>query len=43
MILDGLVKAGVLKNDGWGQVVGWSDRWVVDLSRSGVELQIEPV
>lgn len=43
MILDGLVKAGVLENDGWGQVHGWSDAWVVDPTRTGVELQIEPV
>jgi Holliday junction resolvase RusA-like endonuclease len=28
-ILDGLVKAGVLKNDGWSQVAGWTDQFHV--------------
>lgn len=29
LILDGLVEAGVLPNDGWGNVVGWTDAWEV--------------
>jgi hypothetical protein len=43
MILDGLVNAGVLENDGWTQIVGWRDEWVLHLSLSGVAVQIEPV
>lgn len=40
LILDALVKAGVLKNDGWGQVLSWSDTWTVDLRRPGVEVTL---
>lgn len=29
LILDGLVTAGVLANDGWEQVAGWSDLFMV--------------
>ncbi len=29
LILDGLVKAGVLAGDGWKHVAGWTDRWIV--------------
>ncbi len=28
--LDGLVEAGVLENDGWNEVAGWVDSFVVD-------------
>ena len=29
VILDGLVKAGVLRNDGWSEIAGFSDTWCV--------------
>lgn len=29
-ILDGLVMAKVLKNDGWGQVAGWTDSFTTE-------------
>lgn len=29
VILDGLVKAGVIKGDGWRYISGWSDRWML--------------
>ena len=37
-ILDGLQVAGVLKNDGWGQIVGFSDNFFVDKKDPGVEI-----
>lgn len=30
LILDGLVKAGVLRGDGWRHVAGWADEWSVE-------------
>lgn len=42
-ILDGLVAAGVLKNDGWGEVAGWEDRFSVDKARPGVKVTMRPV
>lgn len=41
-IFDGLVKAGILANDGWGQVAGWSDRFEVSPD-PGVVVEIEEV
>lgn len=29
-IIDSLVKSGVIKNDGWGEILGWSDKWKVE-------------
>ena len=40
-ILDGMVQAGVLQNDGWGQIAGWSDEFKVDKSRPGVEVTLK--
>lgn len=42
-VLDGLVKAGILENDGWEQVVGFSHRWVVNKDYPGVHVEIEEV
>jgi len=28
-ILDSLVNAGILKNDGWSEVIGFADKWAV--------------
>lgn len=39
LILDGLVKGGMLPNDGWDAIEGWTDRWTVD-PRPGVLLTI---
>lgn len=38
LLLDALVRAGILPNDGWRGVVGWTDRFAVDPRRPGVEL-----
>ena len=40
VIEDGLVKAGVLKNDGWENVDWFSDRFFVDKNRPRIEVEI---
>ena len=40
-ILDGMVHAGVLENDGWGQIAGWSDEFKIDKARPGVEVTLK--
>lgn len=42
-VLDSLVKAGVLKNDGWKEIAGWQDMWIVDPKASGVLVELEEV
>jgi len=41
IILDSLVKMGVLPNDGWGNVLGFEDHFFVDKDRPGVEVIIK--
>lgn len=36
LALDGLVEAGVLADDGWEQVAGWTDTFAVDKLAPGV-------
>ena len=43
VIQDGLVKAGILRNDGWAQIEGFSDEFRVDPKRPRVEVEIEEV
>lgn len=43
VIQDGIVKAGVLKNDGWADIEGFSDRFAVDKSNPRVEIEIEEI
>lgn len=40
VIQDALVKAGVLKNDGWANIEGFSDRFAVDKKNPRVEVEI---
>jgi len=40
MILDGLVKAGIIPDDGWKYVVGFADKWVVDSENPGVYVDL---
>ena len=40
-VLDSLVECGVLTNDGWGQIIGWSDEWMVDKEKPGVLVTLE--
>lgn len=39
-IQDGLVKAGVLKNDGWNDIEEFADRFYVDPKNPRVEVEI---
>ena len=41
-ILDGLVEAGVLKDDGWSVIQGLEDRFAIDTERPRVEVTITP-
>jgi hypothetical protein len=40
VVLDGLVKAGVLRGDTWKWIGRWTDEWTVDALRPGVRLDI---
>ena len=40
VILDGLVSAGILQNDGWKQVIGFSDSFEVDRDKPRVEVEL---
>ena len=40
-IFDGLVLAGILKNDGWKQVEGFEDLFSVDKETHGVRVYLE--
>lgn len=40
-VLDALVNCGILMNDGWGQILGWNDAWIVDQERPGVLVTLE--
>lgn len=42
-ILDGLQDAKVIKNDGWNQVAGFTDSFVLDKENPRVELEIRAV
>lgn len=41
VIQDGLVTAGVLKNDGWKEIAGFSDAFAVDRKKPRIEIEIE--
>lgn len=42
-INDQLVKSGILPDDGWDEIIGWEDRWAVDMEKPGVHVTlIEP-
>lgn len=43
VIQDALVAAGVLKDDGWKYVVGFSDRFEVDKKNPRIEVRIREV
>lgn len=42
-ILDGLVKAGVIKNDGWKEINNFSHKFKVDKDNPRVEIEIKGV
>ena len=39
-IEDGLVNAGVLKNDGWNEIEGFADKFYIDKENPRVEVEI---
>lgn len=43
VIQDALARAGVLENDGWAQIEGFSDAFRVDAKRPRVEVEISEV
>ncbi len=43
VIQDGLVAAGVIKNDGWNEIDRFSDEFFVDPERLRIEVEIEEV
>lgn len=40
LVLDGLVKAGVIAGDGWRHVAGWTDTFSIEPRRVGVGVTI---
>jgi hypothetical protein len=40
VIFDALVERGVLTGDGWGVVLGWTDRFAVDASFPRIEFTV---
>jgi hypothetical protein len=39
-IFDALVHVGILENDGWGEILGWEDRWCIDADSPGVYVEM---
>ena len=42
-ILDGLVKASIIRNDGWAHVHGFADNFAVDKKNPRIEIEIKEV
>lgn len=42
-VLDGMVAAGVLENDGWKQIQGFEDHFEVDKEKPRVEIEMQGV
>lgn len=38
---DALVKEGILENDGWKDIVGFTDRFFIDKNNPRIEVEIE--
>lgn len=43
IIQDALVKAGVLKNDGWRDIAGWGEKFRVDAKKPRVAVMVKEV
>lgn len=43
IIQDALVEAGVLKNDGWREIRGFTDEFYIDKNEPRIEVEIEEV
>jgi Holliday junction resolvase RusA-like endonuclease len=42
-IFDALVKKGILKNDGWKNVAGWTDQFLLNPKKPGVKVIIREI
>lgn len=42
-VLDGLVVAGILANDGWSEIAGFTDTWLVHKTQPGVLVTLTEV
>lgn len=40
-ILDGMIQSGLLKNDGWGEIAGFTDSFEVDKDNPRIEIELE--
>jgi len=40
-LLDAMVKSGILPDDGWDEIAGWSDRWHLEKDNPGVMVTLE--
>lgn len=40
-LLDAMVRSGVLPDDGWDEIAGWTDRWHVEKDNPGVLVTLE--
>ena len=40
-ILDGMIQSGLLKNDGWGEIAGFTDNFEVDKDNPRIEIELE--
>ena len=43
VIQDALVQTHILKNDGWKEIIGFSDEFFVDARNPRIEVEIEEV
>lgn len=43
VIQDSLVKLGILKNDGWNEIVGYTDQFYCDRQNPRIEVKLEEV
>lgn len=42
-VLDALKSDGIIRNDGWKHIAGWTDRWEVNKEAPGVMVEMEEV
>ena len=42
-IFDALVKAGIIKNDGWGEITGWHSSFTVNKQSPGVIFSVSQI
>jgi Holliday junction resolvase RusA-like endonuclease len=43
LIFDAMVKCGLIENDGWKQVAGYSDTFTIEKDRPGVLVVVKPI